>query len=80
VSARRLRREQRALVEALAEVVADVATGPGRIGAEALAHRVADAIEGENIKFDRSAFLAASLPRVWRGGRWHIVDRRQAVS
>jgi hypothetical protein len=77
MSARRLRQEQRALVAALAEVVADVATGPGRIGAEALANRLADAIEAENMKFDRSAFLAASLPRVWRGGRWRIPDRRQ---
>jgi hypothetical protein len=78
VTARRLRREQRALVDGVAQVVAEVAAGSGSIRAEALAHRLADLCEHECPAFDRQRFLTVALPRVWRGGRWRIVDRRAA--
>jgi hypothetical protein len=47
---------------ALAELVADVATHGGSIGAEALADRLADICERSNDRFDRDRFLTACLP------------------
>jgi hypothetical protein len=61
---------------ALAALVADVQANGGSIGAEALAHRLADLCKAESPRFDRQRFLAEALPRVWRGGRWQVIDRR----